>query len=366
MRQTSRLLSSLILVLLVVGIVAGLGLWKVQALRQAEAATLTGDEPMETISVAPVRTSTDQPSSTAIGTVRALQSITLRNELAGTVRQVVLIPGRHVEAGALLVSLDVEVERAELAALEARLALAESSLVRLERLLAANATSQASVDEARAARNVAQAEIARVQAVIARKTLRAPFAARVGLADVHPGQYLEAGTEITTLQAIASAVHVDFAVPQQVATGLRRGATVEVTTGPGEPELAARVVAIDARVDAETRNATIRARVDGDPDRLPAPGASVHVRVPEGPAQETLVIPATALRKGPDGDHVFVVAPAADGQVRAQLRRVETAPASGDEVKVLQGLEAGEQVATSGSFKLRDGLRVVTSDAATR
>jgi membrane fusion protein, multidrug efflux system len=202
--------------------------------------------------------------------------------------------------------------------------------------------------------------MARTRAIIERKTVRAPFRARVGLADVHPGQYLDAGTELTTLQAVAGAVHIDFAVPQAIASRLRPGSPVQVATAAGEsPQTrAAAIVAIDARVDPDTRNATVRARLDGPPAALPAPGASVQVRVPTGPAQPTLVIPATALRTGPEGAHVFVVAAAADGQLRAQARRVETDALAGDTVLVRTGLTAGERVATSGSFKLRDGIRV--------
>lgn len=360
--SSSRIYSSLFLILTVLALAASLAVWKGHALDEAEAASLNPAEPAEVVTVAPVRAALDRPTTTAIGTVLALRSVTLRNELAGTVRQVSLVPGRIVEAGAVLVALDVEVERAELAALEARAALADSTLARLERLIQANATSAATVDEARAARDVARAEIARTRAIIERKTLRAPFRARVGLADLHPGQYLDAGTAVTTLQAVSNAVHVDFAVPQQVAAGLGRNATVQVAAAPGEPALDARVVAVDARVDTETRNATVRVRLDGAPASLPAPGASVQVSVPAGPPQPMLAIPATALRKGPDGDHVFVVAADADAQLRAQLRRVATGAMAGDNVLVTSGLEAGEQVATSGSFKLRDGVRVAPID----
>lgn len=362
---SSRVLSSLLLILTVLALAAALAVWKGHALNEAEAASLNPAEPAEVVTVAPVRATVDRPTTTAIGTVLALRSVTLRNELAGTVRQVSLVPGRIVEAGAVLVALDVDVERAELAALEARAALADSTLARLERLIQVNATSASTVDEARAARDVARAEIARIRAIIERKTLRAPFRARVGLADLHPGQYLDAGTAVTTLQAVANAVHVDFAVPQEVAARLDRNATVQVSAAPGEAALAARVVAVDARVDAETRNATVRVRLEGATATLPAPGASVQVSVPAGQPQPTLAIPATALRKGPDGNHVFVVASSPDQELRAQLRRVEAGAMAGDDVLVTGGLEAGEQVATSGSFKLRDGMRVALVDTPT-
>jgi membrane fusion protein (multidrug efflux system) len=365
MSKPRRLLSSTILLLVVFALAAWLAAWKGNSLREAEAASLTPSEPSETITVAPVRQDVERPTTTAIGTVLALRSVTLRNELAGTVRHVALVPGQIVEAGTVLVALDVEVERAELAALEARAALAETTLARLERLILEKATSATTVDQARATRDVARADIARTRAIIERKTIRAPFRARVGLADVHPGQYLDAGTQLTTLQAVMNAVHVDFAVPQTVASTLQRGTRVRVTSSLGDASHTAEIVAIDARVNPETRNATIRARLEGTLAALPAPGASVQVSVPTGPPQPTLVIPATALRKGPEGDQVFIVASAADGQLRAEARRVETGALVGDNVLVRAGLTSGERVATSGSFKLRDGMRVSVSASTT-
>lgn len=366
MSAQHRSLASLLLVFSVISLAATLAVWKGNALREAEAASLNQPELAETVTAAPVREAVERPVTTAIGTVLALRSVTLRNELAGTVREVHLVPGAIVDEGTLLVALDVAVERAELAALEARAALADTTLARLERLIRDNATSQSTVDQARASRDVAHAEIARTRAIIERKTVRAPFRARVGLADVHAGQYLDAGTVLTTLQAVSGAVHVDFAVPQAVAARLVRGETVAVTGAPGARPLSAAIVAIDARVDPETRNATVRARLAGPAASLPAPGASVQVGVPTGPPHAVLVIPATALRKGPEGDHVFVLQPG-DGAspLRAAVRRIETGATAGDDVYVTSGLAAGEQVATSGSFKLRDGMLVTIAQPST-
>jgi membrane fusion protein (multidrug efflux system) len=363
-QQHRRLVSSSLLLLTLAGLGLYLAAWKGDALRQAEAASLSPAEPAESVTVAPVREDIERPTTTAIGTVLALRSVSLRNELPGTVRHVALSPGQIVEAGTVLVALDVEVERAELAALEARAALAETTLARLERLILENATSATTVDQARATRDVARADIARTRAIIERKTIRAPFRARVGLADVHTGQYLDAGTVLTTLQAVNGAVHVDFAVPQFVASNLRTGTRVLVAEGTGSTPQTAEIVAVDARVNADTRNATVRARLHGNASALPAPGASVQVTVPTAPAKPSLVVPATALRKGPEGDQVFVVSSGTDGQLRAEARRVETGALLGEHVLVRTGLALGETVATSGSFKLRDGMRVVVSESA--
>lgn len=350
-------IGSLLLLVAIVATVGGLVVWKSASMQKASAAAASQPEPMESVAVAAARRVEHRDAATSIGTVIALRSITLRNELDGTVRQVALTPGQVVEAGAVLVTLDVSVEEAELKALEAQAALADTLLARVQRASQTRAASEAEVDRARAERDVALAQMARTRALIAKKTIRAPFRARVGLADVHPGQYLAEGTQLTTLQGVDDAVHVDFSVAQQVAAGLRVGQSVDVFVGDAS-RIAARIVALDARVDPATRNAMVRARVEGAGARTPAPGGSVRVRVPVGTARAAVAIPVSALRKGPGGDHVFVIAPDPDGKMRARLRPVESGPMLGDEIVVHTGLTAGEQIAASGSFKLREAALV--------
>ncbi|WP_308365823.1 MULTISPECIES: efflux RND transporter periplasmic adaptor subunit [unclassified Microbulbifer] len=346
----------------VVGLGTMLGAWKYGALQQAEAASATQPEPMETVTAVTAEQREQRPTTTAVGTVLALRSISLRNELAGAVRRVNLTPGAIVEAGTPLVTLDVSVEEAELAAHRAEAQLAETVYRRLTRLRKTGATSQDEVDRAKAELDVARAEIRRAEAVIERKTIRAPFRARVGLADVHPGQYLSEGTLLTTLQGVGDGVHVDFTVAQQVAEQLREGDTLEILSGISAQPTEARVVALDARIDPETRNAAVRARIDGA-ERMPAPGASVQVRVPVGPARLAVTVPVSALRRGPEGDQVFVIERDAEGNSRAHLRRVQAGTVLGDSVVVEGGLEAGEAVAAAGSFKLYDGALVAIADA---
>src|SRR3989475_1092961 len=335
----------------------GLVAWKRASVRRADAAAARQPEPIESVTLAVARERQYRPTTTSVGTVLALTSITLRNELPGTVRQVMLPPGQVVEAGTVLVALDVSVEQAELDAETAQADLAATTLARLERLRQAQATSQEEVDQAIAARDVALAQIARTRAIIARKTIRAPFRARVGLADVHPGQYLNEGTQLTTLQGVDDAVHVDFTVAQGVAAGLRVGQSVDIFATSDSSSTAARIVALDARIDPTTRNAMVRARIEGAAN-APAPGASVRVRVPIGAPRTAVAVPVSALRKGPGGDQVFVIAPDKDGKTRAHARQVASGAMLGDEIVILAGPAAGERVAASGSFKLRDAVRV--------
>lgn len=353
-------------VLLAAVVIAGGGLfaWKMASAQEAMAAAAHQPEPVEVVTQAVAVAREHQGAVTSIGTVLATRSVTLRNEMPGTVRSVRLVPGQVVEAGAVLVALDVSVEEAELKALRARAELAETTLARVQRMAERRAVSAMELDNARAERDIARAEIERTQAIIARKTIRAPFRARVGIADVHPGQFLDAGTLLTTLQGVGEAAHVDFAVAQAVAAGLRAGDTVEVFTGAGEGEaLEARIVAVDARVDPTTRNATVRARLDGAGGAL-APGGSVRVRTPVGATQTAVVVPVSALRKGPGGDHVFVLEKAGADQTRAHVRAVQAGAVLGDEVLIVSGLSAGEHVAASGSFKLREAVLVSVTNQA--
>jgi membrane fusion protein, multidrug efflux system len=351
---------STVLLTVVIGAGGSLAAWKYVSMQEADAASANQPEPMETVTVAVAREREYRRTTTSIGTVLALRSITLRNELPGTVRQVTFTPGQVVDAGAVLVRLDVSVEEAELKAQEAQAALAQTMLDRMQLLSEKRAVSETEVDRALAERDVALAQVARIKAVIARKTLRAPFRARVGIADVHPGQYLNAGTQLTTLQGIADAAHVDFQVAQQTAEKLRVGHKVAVFTGDGSPT-AARIVAVDARIDPVTRDAMVRARIEGA-SNAPAPGASVRVQIPLGASRTLVAVPVNALRKGPGGDHVFVIAPDKHGNNRAHLRKVEGGAMLGDEVLIHAGLSAGEQVAASGSFKLHEAALVAIAD----
>lgn len=355
MKRRQYRIGSVVLPAMVLLAGVGLAAWKYDAIQEGQAASANQPEPMEAVTVAVAKQIEHRSTTTSIGTVLALRSITLQNELAGTVREVHLTPGQIVEAGTVLVALDVSVEEAELKAQEAQAALAKTVLDRRQNLNHEMATTQEEVDRARADLDVARAQIARTKAIIARKTIRAPFRSRVGIADVHPGQYLNEGTLLTTLQGIDHAAHVDFTVAQQVAADLREGEWVEVFAGAAAP-VTAKIIALDARIDPATRNAVVRARIEGA--NAPAPGSSVRVRVPVGVARKAVAIPVSALRKGPGGDQVFVIVHDKDGHARAHVQQVQSGAMLGDEVVIHAGLTAGEQVAASGSFKLREAALV--------
>jgi membrane fusion protein (multidrug efflux system) len=358
-------LASTLVVAAVIAAAVGLGAWKTSSIKAAIAASANQPEPVELITTAEAVARPHRAKTTAIGTVLALRSVTLRNEVPGTVRYARLTPAQIVEAGTVLVALDVSVEESELKALEAQAALARTTLDRVTRLISDRAAPQSELDRARAEYDVALAQIARTKAVIARKVIRAPFRARVGISDVHAGQYLDQGTTLTTLQGVGEEVNVDFSVAQRVVDGLRVGDGVQVVTGDNAKPLNACIVAVDSRIDPTTRNAMVRARLT-DADAVVAPGASVRVILPYGVKSTAIAIPASALRKGPAGDHVFVIAPDSTGKQRAHSRPVQTAALIGDTVLIASGLAAGEKVAASGSFKLREDLAVKTADAQSK
>lgn len=360
MNRRASIGSSLLLVA-AVGAGASLAAWKYASIQEAVAASANPPEPVESVTAAVAKAHEHRQTTTSIGTVLALRSITLRNEVAGTVRQVALTPGQVVEAGTVLVALDVSVEEAELRAQQSQAALTKTTHERLQRLRENGAISEIEADRARAERDVALAQIARTKAIIARKTIRAPFRARVGMADVHTGQYLNEGAQLTTLQGVDDALHVDFTVTQHVAATLLTGDGVEVFAISDSPPTPAKIVAVDARVDPATRNAAVRAKI-ARAARAPAPGASVRVQIPVGPQRSGVAVPASALRKGPEGDHVFVLMADKEGKTRAHVRPVKVAAMAGDEVVIELGLSAGEQVAASGSFKLRDAVAVAITD----
>lgn len=350
--------SSALLLAIVVGGAVLLGFWKYGSIAAASAAAAAQPEPMESVMVAEAKPRQHTPSTTAIGTVIALRSITLRNELAGTVRKVALEPGRIVEPGTVLVALDVAVEEADLASEEAQAHLAQANLDRTQRMVEQRAMSAMELDQAVAQRDVARAQVARTKAIIERMTIRAPFRARLGISDVHPGQYLNEGSQLTTLQGVDDDVYVDFTVAQRVAAQLRHGGQVEVLAT--DKPVVATILAIDARVDPATRNAMVRARIDHA--QAFVPGASVRVRVPVGAARAAVAVPVNALRKDPGGDHVFVLAQDKEGKTRAHQRAVRAGEVLGDEIIIEEGLVAGEKVAVSGSFKLRDAVLVAIAN----
>ena len=246
-------------------------------------------------------------STRAVGTVVALRQVEIRNELPGTVVEVGFASGDIVEAGQILVRLDTSEERAALAAAQAEAQLAQAVFDRRNRLRPGDVVSVLDLDRARAELAAATARVSGLEAGIAKKTIAAPFRARVGLTDLQPGTYLDEGTSIAMLQGVDSDAYVDFSLPPAPGAAIRPGVLVSLS-GPqiSGGSASAEIVAEDASVDADNRAVGFRAIARGLGERL-RPGAFVDVVAVTAPPRPALLVPLTAVRRAPYGEHVFVL-----------------------------------------------------------
>ncbi|GMW06586.1 MAG: efflux RND transporter periplasmic adaptor subunit [Gammaproteobacteria bacterium] len=349
------LLLIFIALIVVVGVLGGYKYWRVTSAIAAGAAFANPAEAVNVAQAHPIRWQVD---ASAPGTVVAREFVTLSNELPGTVARVEFRSGEIVEAGQVLLELDTRTERADLRSAEADITLARLTAERTRKLIEQRAGTQADADRAEA--QLAQAEARRdvIATTIQRRTLRAPFRGRIGLRDVHPGQYLAAGTGLTTLESVSDSVYVDFRMQQEIVAQLAPGAELRLG-GSGLPAGTTAIIrAIDARADEATR--TVRVRAEAPAAAGLTPGAFVEVTVAATAPREVLAVPLAAVRRAAYGDHVYVIHLDEQDpqQATAEQRFVRTGPTIATEVVILDGLTAGERVATEGSFKLRQGSRV--------
>ncbi len=351
---------SLALVASVAAVLVGLAWYKYQSIATAAAQGPPPEMP-EAITLATSELIAFRASATAIGTIRAPRSITLRNEVPGQVIEVGVQAGQTVTAGQVLLVLDHSVEDAMLHSAQARRQMAKSMLDRTQRVAKENAASGNEIDTAEAEMAQSDAEVARLQAIINKKTLTAPFHAKAGLLNTHVGQFLSEGSEITSLQGIDDYVEIDFMMPQSVADAVKINQEVTLLVEP-EP-LTAILIALDSIADRSTRNLLGRARLQAPPDYL-QPGDAVKVNIEYGPEVTGVAVPAKAIRRAPTGAFVYVVAPDASSSLRAQSRRIVPGQSIDDSVVIFGGIDAGERVAVDGSFKLRDGVLVMDQPPA--
>lgn len=344
-------------------VVAALATFKVMQIRAAIAFGESFPETVEAVELAIVEQIEWRPSVSATAEIVALKDVELSNELAGRVVEVGFKPGASVVAGQLLVRFDTSEERARLEAARAQAELARLVLERNQKLLKTGSAAKESYDQAAAQRNATLAEERALQAVIAKKTLRAPFAAVAGLHELEAGQYLDAATVITRLVGTDKGVWLDFTLPQQQAR-LKTGDVVEaVAPGLLVQPVAATIIARNAWVDRQSRNVRYRALIT-EADAL-SPGTLVTVNVPTGPIRSVARVPETAVRYDSFGASVYVLEPAepdAPAKERASRRAVTLGPQEKKTVIIVSGVKAGERVAANGAFKLRDGVLVAAKE----
>ena len=304
----------------------------------------------------------DWPSTTGvIGTMEAVRGVMVSADLPGVVARINFDSGKFVHEGDVLVELDTREERAQLASLEAQRDLAKVNYGRMQQLMKEGVISRMEYDQATAQQRQTEANVGEVRATIARKTIRAPFSGTLGIRKINLGQYLSAGNAIVQLQAL-NPIYVNFGLPQQALGQVRVGRSLRVTSDdlPGKA-FTGRVTALDSVVDEATRNVQVQATLPNPEGKL-HPGMFVQVEVVEGSSRAVIALPASAISYAPYGDSVFVITDLKDqkGQTYRGVRQqfVKVQGSRGDQVAVISGLKAGDEVVTSGVFKLRNGAAV--------
>lgn len=341
--------------------VAALGFVKFRQIQTAIAQGAAFQPPPEAVTTIVAQSEEWTSTLNAIGTLEAVQGVTVSTDLPGTVHRIAFESGQWVREGQVLAQLDTRQERAQLAAVEAQRNLAQLNFSRMKDLLTDRVISQSEFDRAMTDQQHTGAQVGEIQTTIERKTIRAPFSGVLGIRQANVGQYLAAGDPIVQLQAL-DPIYVNFGVPQQEASQLRAGRSVRVTVGElADREFEGRITAIDAAVDPATRNMQVQATLANPGGRL-RPGMFVQTEVALGSSRTVVPLPAPAVSYAPYGDSVFIVTDlkTPDGQTYRGVRQqfVKLGGSRGDQVAVLEGVKPGDEIVTSGVFKLRNGAAV--------
>lgn len=344
----------------VAALLTGLGFLKFKQVQSAMAAGAYTPPPEAVTSVVAKRE--QWPSTTSvIGTMEAVHGVVVSADLPGTVAKINFDSGKAVHQGDVLVELDTRQERAQLAALEAQRDLAKINYGRNEQLVKEGVISKSEYDTTSAQQKQTEANVGEIRATIERKIIRAPFTGVLGIRKINLGQYLSAGSAIVQLQSL-NPIYVDFGLPQQSLTQVHVGRSLRVTSEdlPGKT-FTGRVTALDSVVDQTTRNVQVQATLPNPEGKL-HPGMFVQVAVVQGEDRSVISLPASAISYAPYGDSVFIITDLQDKQgktyrgVKQQFVKLEGS--RGDQVAVISGLNPGDEVVTSGVFKLRNGAAV--------
>jgi membrane fusion protein (multidrug efflux system) len=357
----------ILMLVVMAAIVVALGFLKYRQIQAAIQEGASFQPPPDAVTTVVAQQVTWPATLTVIGTVAAVQGVNVSADLPGIVSRIEFESGGSVREGDLLVQLDTKQEQAQLAAAQAERDLARLNFSRLEGLVNEGAISKAEYDEAAAQRKQTEAKLEEIRAAIERKTIRAPFSGILGIRQVNVGQYLSAGDAVVPLNSL-DPIYVNFGVPQQDAAALKIGGVVRIAAGDGPgTRFEGRINAKDSRVDETTRNMQIQATI-ANPRGLLRPGMFVQTEVRVGASRSVVPLPASAINYAPYGNSVFIVAELKDqkGQtyrgVRQQFVKVEGS--RGDQVAVISGVKPGEEVVTSGVFKLRNGAAVHINNKA--
>jgi membrane fusion protein (multidrug efflux system) len=356
-----------VVTLLILGILGGLGAIKfkqISSLISAGKAMQAAGPPPEVVGTAPVQQQEWESELSAVGTISAGRGVTVSNEVPGEVKAIHFDSGAMVKQGQVLVELDSSVERAQLRSAVARRDLARLQTDRTHKLVDQKAATQAELDANASELESSSADVAALEAQIQRKVIRAPFAGKLGIRQINLGQYLNPGSTITDLQS-AEAVHVDFSLPQDELPRIAVGMPVRVELRGSGATVDAKIAAIEPTLDEITRSVKLRAVVGASTVPLrPGMFVTAHVVLPD--RHKVTIVPTTALVHASYGDSLFVVEDAAAGGKGKAARQqfVKVDGSRGDFVAIADGVKAGQEVVSSGAFKLRNGAKVVVNNSA--
>lgn len=351
----------ILMLVVMLGLLSSLGFFKFRQISTAVQAASHFQPPPEAVTSIVAHQEQWPDTMGVIGTMEAVHGVTVSADLPGTVDKILFESGQSVRQGEVLVELDTRQERAQLAAQEAQRDLAKTNFTRMQQLLNAGVISRADFDASVAQQKQTEANVAETKAIIERKTIRAPFSGILGIRKINLGQYLAAGNAIVPLQSL-DPIYVNFGIPQQDASQVRRGSTLHITSDDlAGREFTGRVTALDSVVDEGTRNEQVQATLSNPGGKL-KPGMFVQVHLGFGQSRSVITLPASAISYAPYGDSVFVITDLKDPKgntyrgVRQQFVKVDGS--RGDQVAIVSGLKPGDEVVTSGVFKLRNGAAV--------
>lgn len=367
-----KLLWALLGIIIAVPIIAGLAGVKVTQFMQMGEAAKAMATPPEIVNAIEVKQEEWQPRISSVGSVMAVQGTMVSTEGEGVVREITFEPGSQVKAGDLLVQLDVDTEMAQLRESQAAAELTKVSYSRAKELIESKNISQAEFDQASVEFKQALAKIDNIKTLINKKTVRAPFSGQLGIKKISVGQFLSKGSEVVSLQSL-DPVYVDFSLPQQRLGEIKDGLVVDVLTDAyPDQKFAGKVTAINPDIDPTTRNVRVQATLENKDGRL-RPGMFASVDLVMNEKRKVIVVPQTAVQHAPFGDSVFVIEKnkaAEGGTGTSESAGSTTAPLvvvqqivrlgarKGDFVAIEEGLEAGQQVVSTGVFKLKQGMGV--------
>jgi membrane fusion protein (multidrug efflux system) len=356
----------ILMLVVMAALVGGLGFLKYKQVEAAIAQGASFQPPPTAVTTVVAQRETWPSTLTVIGTAAAIQGVTVAADLPGTVDKIHFESGQWVHEGDVLVELDTRQERAQLANIEAQRDLARINYGRVQELVKQGVIARSEYDNATAQQKATEAQVGEIRATIARKTIRAPFSGVLGIRQANLGQYLAAGQAIVSLQSL-NPIYVNFGVPQGETPKVALGRTLRITNDdlPGVA-FSGRITALDSVVNEQTRNIQVQATLANPGGKL-RPGMFVQVELPVGKSREVVPLPASAINYAPYGDSVFVVADMQDPKghtyrgVRQQVVKIEGS--RGDQVAITSGLNPGDEVVSSGVFRLRNGAPVQVNNS---